>query len=160
MNVVERDAARTAEKAVEQPPPMAPSDPAQSRKLRPLLSLIPYVARYRWQASAALIALLVAAGATLVVPIAARRMIYFGFSRDSASLIDSYFTVMIAVVAVLSLSSAARFYLVTTLGERSVADLRWDAFGHVCWLSPAYFARAQTGELISRLTADTTQIKA
>jgi hypothetical protein len=53
MNVVERDAARAAEKAVEQPPPMAPSEPAQSRKLRPLLSLIPYVARYRWQASAA-----------------------------------------------------------------------------------------------------------
>jgi ATP-binding cassette subfamily B protein len=160
MNVVERDAARTAEKAVEQPPPMAPSDPAQSRKLRPLLSLIPYVARYRWQASAALIALLVAAGATLVVPIAVRRMIDFGFSRDSASLIDSYFTVMIAVVAVLSLSSAARFYLVTTLGERIVADLREQVFAHLVSLSPAYFDRAQTGELISRLTADTTQIKA
>ena len=80
--------------------------------------------RYRWQASAALVALLVAAGATLVVPIAVRRMIDFGFSRDSASLIDSYFTVMIAVVAVLALSSAVRFYLVTTLGERIVADLR------------------------------------
>jgi ATP-binding cassette, subfamily B, bacterial len=160
MNVVERDAARAAEKAVEQPPPMAPSDPAQSRKLRPLLSLIPYVARYRWQASAALIALLVAAGATLVVPIAVRRMIDFGFSRDSASLIDSYFTVMIAVVAVLSLSSAARFYLVTTLGERIVADLREQVFAHLVSLSPAYFDRAQTGELISRLTADTTQIKA
>jgi ATP-binding cassette subfamily B protein len=160
MNVVERDAARAAETAVEQPPPMAPSDPAQSRKLRPLLSLIPYVARYRWQASAALIALLVAAGATLVVPIAVRRMIDFGFSRDSASLIDSYFTVMIAVVAVLSLSSAARFYLVTTLGERIVADLREQVFAHLVSLSPAYFDRAQTGELISRLTADTTQIKA
>jgi ATP-binding cassette, subfamily B, bacterial len=160
MNVVERDAARAAEKAVEQPPPMAPSEPAQSRKLRPLLSLIPYVARYRWQASAALIALLVAAGATLVVPIAVRRMIDFGFSRDSVSLIDSYFTVMIAVVAVLSLSSAARFYLVTTLGERIVADLREQVFAHLVSLSPAYFDRAQTGELISRLTADTTQIKA
>jgi ATP-binding cassette subfamily B protein len=160
MNVVERDAARAAEKAVEQPPPMAPSEPAQSRKLRPLLSLIPYVARYRWQASAALIALLVAAGATLVVPIAVRRMIDFGFTRDSASLIDSYFTVMIAVVAVLSLSSAARFYLVTTLGERIVADLREQVFAHLVSLSPAYFDRAQTGELISRLTADTTQIKA
>ena len=160
MNVVERDAARAAEKAVEQPPPMAPSEPAQSRKLRPLLSLIPYVARYRWQASAALIALLVAAGATLVVPIAVRRMIDFGFTRDSASLIDSYFTVMIAVVAVLSLSSAARFYLVTTLGERIVADLREQVFAHLISLSPAYFDRAQTGELISRLTADTTQIKA
>jgi ATP-binding cassette subfamily B protein len=160
MNVVERDAVRTAEKAVEQPPAMAPPEPARSRKLRPLLSLIPYVTRYRYQASAALVALLVAAGATLVVPIAVRRMIDFGFSRDSVSLIDSYFTVMIAVVAVLALSSAARFYLVTTLGERIVADLREQVFAHLVSLSPAYFDRAKTGELISRLTADTTQIKA
>jgi ATP-binding cassette subfamily B protein len=159
MNVVERDAARAAEKAVE-PPPMAPSEPARNRKLRPLLSLVPYVTRYRFQAIAALVALLVAAGATLVVPIAVRRMIDFGFSRDSASMIDSYFTVMIAVVAVLALSSAARFYLVTTLGERIVADLRENAFAHLVSLSPAYFDSAKTGELISRLTADTTQIKA
>ena len=87
-------------------------------------------------------------------------MIDFGFSRDSATLIDSYFTVMIGVVAVLALSSAARFYLVTTLGERIVADLREDVFGHLISLSPAYFDQAKSGELISRLTADTTQIKA
>ncbi len=80
--------------------------------------------RYRWHAGAAVVALLVAAVTTLVVPIAVRRMIDFGFSRDSATLIDSYFTVMIAVVGVLALASAARFYLVTTLGERIVADLR------------------------------------
>ena len=141
MNVVERDAARRGRRRHGATAPVAPSEPAQSRKLRPLLSLIPYVARYRWQASAALIALLVAAGATLVVPIAVRRMIDFGFSRDSASLIDSYFTVMIAVVAVLSLSSAARFYLVTTLGERIVADLRERVFAHLVSLSPAYFDR-------------------
>ena len=94
------------------------------------MSLLPYVGRYRWQASAALVALLAAAITTLVVPIAIRRMIDFGFSRDGADLIDSYFTVMIAVVAVLALSSAARFYLVTTLGERIVADLREEVFGH------------------------------
>jgi ATP-binding cassette, subfamily B, bacterial len=61
---------------------------------------------------------------------------------------------------VLALSSAARFYLVTTLGERIVADLREGVFGHLISLSPAYFDAAKTGELISRLTADTTQIKA
>jgi ATP-binding cassette subfamily B protein len=87
-------------------------------------------------------------------------MIDFGFSRDSADLIDSYFTVMIAVVAVLAVSSAARFYLVTTLGERIVADLREEVFGHLVSLSPAYFDVARSGELMSRLTADTTQIKA
>jgi ATP-binding cassette subfamily B protein len=87
-------------------------------------------------------------------------MIDFGFVREGASLIDSYFTVLIGIVAVLALSSAARFYLVTTLGERIVADLRESVFGHLISLSPAYFDAAKTGELISRLTADTTQIKA
>src|SRR5438093_11241800 len=112
------------------------------------------------RAIAALLALLTAAIATLVVPIAVRRMIDLGFSRESASLIDSYFAVMIAIVAVLALASAARFYLVTTLGERIVADLREEVFGHVVSLSPAYFDEAKSGELISRLTADTTQIHA
>ena len=87
-------------------------------------------------------------------------MIDFGFSRDSTSLIDSYFAVLIGVVAVLALASAARFYLVTTLGERIVADLRGQVFAHLISLSPAFFDRAKSGELISRLTADTTQIKA
>jgi ATP-binding cassette subfamily B protein len=162
MNVVERDAARAAEAAAEQveQAAVAAAAPARSRKLRPLLSLLPYVARYRARALAALLALLAAAVTTLVVPIAVRRMIDFGFSRDSANLIDSYFAVMIGIVAVLALASAARFYLVTTLGERIVADLREEVFGHVISLSPAYFDEAKTGELISRLTADTTQIKA
>jgi ATP-binding cassette subfamily B protein len=166
MNVVERGATRAAEAAVEKPDVAdaavtAPApEPARGRKLRPLLSLVPYVARYRWQAIAALVALVVAAITTLVVPIAVRRMIDFGFSRDSATMIDSYFSVMIAIVGVLALASAARFFLVTTLGERIVADLREDVFSHLVALSPAYFDRAKSGELISRLTADTTQIKA
>jgi len=166
MNVVERDAARAAEKAIEPPQPAtvaapaAAPEPAPRPKLRPLLSLVPYVTRYRAKAAAALIALVVAAITTLVVPVAVRRMIDFGFSRDSAELIDSYFTVMIGVAAVLALSSASRFYLVTTIGERIVADLREEVFGHLVSLSPAYFDQAKTGELISRLTADTTQIKA
>jgi ATP-binding cassette subfamily B protein len=162
MNIAERDAIRTLEKtpgAAPAPHALPPAAPP-GRRLRPLLSLLPYVGRYRWQACAALVALLAAAVATLVVPIAIRRMIDFGFSRDSAVLIDSYFTVMIAVVAVLALASAARLYLVTTLGERIVADLREEVFGHLVSLSPAYFDVTKSGELISRLTADTTQIKA
>src|SRR5438132_1438053 len=137
-----------------------PAERQQSRRLKPLLSLLPYVARYRWQAIAALMALVIAAVTTLLVPIAVRRMIDFGFSRESANLIDSYFAVMIVIVAVLALASASRFYLVTTLGERIVADLREGVFGHLVSLSPAYFDEAKTGELVSRLTADTTQIKA
>lgn len=67
---------------------------------------------------------------------------------------------MIAVVAVLALASASRVYLVTTLGERIVADLRRDVFSHLTSLSPAFFDSASSGELVSRLTADATQIKA
>jgi ATP-binding cassette subfamily B protein len=107
----------------------------------------------------ALVALTVAALTTLSVPIAARRLIDNGFTPKGIALINSYFAVMIAVVAVLALASAARYYLVMTLGERIVADLRHDVFGHLLSLSPIFFDSARSGELISRLTADTTQIK-
>jgi ATP-binding cassette, subfamily B, bacterial len=128
-------------------------------RLRPLLALVPYVARYRGRAVLAFIALTVAAVTTLLVPVAARRMIDFGFSPEGIAMINSYFSVMIGVVAILAGASAARFYLVMTIGERIVADLRRDVFAHLVSLSPAFFDSARSGELISRLTADTTQIK-
>jgi ATP-binding cassette subfamily B protein len=134
--------------------------PADGRsKLRPLLALAPYVARYRGRAVLAFISLTIAAITTLIVPVAVRRMIDFGFTPEGIALINSYFSVMIAVVAVLAGASAARFYLVMTIGERIVADLRRDVFAHLISLSPAFFDSARSGELISRLTADTTQIK-
>jgi ATP-binding cassette subfamily B protein len=132
---------------------------ARKARLKPLKLLVPYIARYRGRVVAALAALVVAALATLAVPIAVRRMIDFGFTAEGLALIDQYFAVMIAVVAVLAISSAARYYLVTTLGERVVADLRAAVFERLTMLSPAFFDTARTGELISRLTADTTQIK-
>jgi ATP-binding cassette, subfamily B, bacterial len=150
---------------------LLPSEPAsieaaltQSRakgsaRLRPLLALAPYVARYRGRAVLALISLTIAAITTLVVPIAVRRMIDFGFTPKGIALINSYFSVMIAVVAVLAGASASRYYLVMTIGERIVADLRRDVFAHLISLSPSFFDSARSGELISRLTADTTQIK-
>jgi ATP-binding cassette subfamily B protein len=138
---------------------LTPSPAARGARLRPLLALAPYVARYRGRAILALIALTVAAITTLLVPVAARRMIDFGFSPEGIAMINKYFSVMIAVVAVLAGASAARFYLVMTIGERIVADLRRDVFAHLISLSPAFFDSARSGELISRLTADTTQIK-
>ncbi|MGJ5150864.1 MULTISPECIES: ABC transporter ATP-binding protein/permease [unclassified Bradyrhizobium] len=136
-----------------------PASPVRRSKLRPLLALSPYVLRYRGRALLALIALTVAALTTLLVPIAVRRMIDFGFTPKGIELINSYFSVMIAVVAVLALASAARYYLVMTIGERIVADLRRDVFAHLMSLSPSFFDSARSGELVSRLTADTTQIK-
>ena len=140
-------------------PDAAAAPAARKAKLRPLRLLAPYVMRYRGRAAAALVALLTAAITTLVVPIAVRRMIDFGFEGERVGLIDQYFGVMIAVVAVLAVASASRYYLVTTLGERVVADLRSAVFGHIVALSAPFFDTARTGELTSRLTADTTQIK-
>jgi ATP-binding cassette subfamily B protein len=128
-------------------------------RLRPLLALAPYVGRYRGRALLALVSLTIAAVTTLVVPIAVRRMIDFGFSPEGIALINSYFSVMIAIVAVLAAASASRYYLVMTIGERIVADIRRDVFAHLVSLSPAFFDSARSGELVSRLTADTTQIK-
>src|SRR5499425_806069 len=133
--------------------------PARRRSVRPLMGLIPFVARYRGRATAALVALTVAAIATLAVPIAVRRMIDNGFDSTRAGLIDEYFGVMILVVAILAGASAMRYYLVTTLGERVVADLRDAVFARITTLSTSFFDTAKTGELVSRLTADTTQIK-
>ena len=117
------------------------------------------MARYRGRACLALVSLTVAAITTLLVPVAVRRMIDFGFTPEGIARINSYFSVMIAVVAVLAGASASRYYLVMTIGERIVADLRRDVFAHLISLSPAFFDSARSGELISRLTADTTQIK-
>jgi ATP-binding cassette subfamily B protein len=138
---------------------LTPPPGGSSARLRPLLALAPYVARYRGRVSLALISLTIAAMTTLIVPVAVRRMIDFGFTPEGIAMINSYFSVMVAVVAVLALASAARFYLVMTIGERIVADLRRDVFAHLISLSPAFFDSARSGELISRLTADTTQIK-
>ncbi len=162
MNVVERPAARPPQAVAPAPAeaPAAVAPPPRKAKLRPLLSLAPYVWRYRGRAIAAICALVLAALATLAVPIAVRRMIDFGFTSEGAHLINSYFSVMIAVVGLLALASAMRFYLVTTLGERIVADLRGEVFAHLTSLSSAFFDEAKTGEMVSRLTADTTQIKA
>jgi ATP-binding cassette subfamily B protein len=137
----------------------AAAAPARALRVRPLMALVPYVMRYRAQVIGALVALLVAAAATLIVPLAVRRMIDFGFSAERIGLIDQYFAVMVAVAGVLAIASASRYYLVTIIGERVVADLRAAVFAHLTSLAPAFFDTAKTGEITSRLTADTTQIK-
>jgi ATP-binding cassette subfamily B protein len=125
-----------------------------------LKSLAPYAFAHRGRIGLALIALTIASAATLVVPIAVRRMIDFGFSDSNAALIRAYFLAMIGVVAVLALASGARYYLVMTLGERVVADLRADLFTHLTRLDPSFFDGEKTGDIASRLSADTTQLKA
>src|ERR1700677_729520 len=128
--------------------------------LSALKPLAPYAFAHRTRIVLALVALAIASAATLVVPIAVRRMIDFGFSDANAGLIRAYFLAMIGVVAVLALASGARYYLVMTLGERVVADLRGDLFAHLTKLDPSFFDSERVGEIVSRLSADTTQLKA
>ncbi|WP_443266015.1 ABC transporter transmembrane domain-containing protein [Xanthobacter sp. NM-25] len=154
-----------ADLATELPPTDAEPETAgrpgkRRRNLKPLKALWPHLVRYRGRLLAALAAILVAALATLALPLAVRRMIDFGFAAEHADLINRYFELLVAVVAVLAAASAARYYLVTTLGERVVSDLRTAVFRRLVTLDGAFYDGARSGELTSRLTADTTQIKA
>ncbi len=125
-----------------------------------LRSVLPYALAHKMRIAAALVALIVASAATLVVPVAVRRMMDFGFSDANSGVIRVYFLGMLAVVIVLAIASGARYYLVMTLGEQVVADLRSDLFAHLTRLDPGFFDAEKTGEIASRLSADTTQLKA
>ncbi len=135
-------------------------DGRKSRSLRPLLQLKPYLIAHKGMLAAAAIALIVSALAMLSVPLAIRRMIDNGFGASNAQLIDSYFLTLIGIGFVLAIASASRFYTVNWLGERVIADLRANTFAHLARLGSAYFDRSHSGEMMSRLTADTTQMKA
>ena len=136
------------------------SDPElRSKDLRPLLKLLPFLVQYRKQAAIALIALIVASTATLVVPIAVRQVLDQGFNAANIELINRYFLVMFGVVLFLATGSAVRLYYVTWIGERVVADVRDALFSHLMTLTPHFYETQKTGDVVSRLTADTTQIK-
>lgn len=129
------------------------------RSLKPLADLYPYLKHYKGLVAGALIFLCLAAVTTLALPIAIRRMLDHGFNAADSGFINKYFAMMIVMALVLAVASALRYYYVITIGERVVADLRSDVFTHVTRLSPAFFDINQSGEIVSRLTADTTQLK-
>ncbi|MBB3915485.1 ABC transporter transmembrane domain-containing protein [Rhizobium fabae] len=137
----------------------AQAEEKKRRSLRPLGRLTPYVMRYRGMVAGALISLSLAAVTSLALPLAVRRMIDHGFTHSDGRFINSYFAMLMVMAVVLAMASALRYYFVITIGERIVADLRRDVFAHVTRLSPSFFDVNQSGEIVSRLTADTTQIK-
>lgn len=136
-----------------------PGRRAKASSLKPLSRLLPFLFRYRPQIGFAVLFLVMAAASTLVVPVAVRRVIDNGFSGENAEFVDQYFSVMLLVVVVLAISSAGRYYCVTWIGERVVADLRDSVFSHLLKLSPSFYDVSQSGEVLARLTADTTQVK-
>jgi ATP-binding cassette subfamily B protein len=127
-----------------------------SRRMGALRALVPFLAPYRGMVVAALVALTLTAAVSLILPLAVRRVVD-GFG-EGAALLDSYFAAALGVALLLALGTGARFYLVTRLGERVVADIRRALFDRIMGLSPAFFERMLTGEVLSRLTTDTTLI--
>ena len=132
---------------------------AARRTPKPLASLLPYLKRYRGLVAAAIFALVLSSATTLALPLAVRRIIDHGFEGADGAMINSYFAVLLAIAVVLALASAMRYYYVMSIGERVVADLRRDVFAHLTSLSQAFFDVNHSGELASRLTADTVQIR-
>ena len=137
-----------------------PAKGRASRSLRPLVSLSPFVTKHPGMLAMAAVALFASAVAMLALPLAVRRMIDFGFSGHDGAFMDRYFSMLMLIGVVLAVASAARFYFVNWLGERVVADLRAAVFRHLSTLGPAFYETTHSGEVMSRLTADTTQIKA
>jgi len=135
------------------------SDPAPRRKLRPLRGLMPFLKPYTRTISLALVALLIAAGAMLAMPVALRHVIDSGIFADQAGSIDRYFFALFALAGVMAVFVATRFYLVVWLAERVVADIRSAVFQHVLRMGPTFFEVTRTGEVLSRLTTDTTLIQ-
>ena len=139
------------------------SDASRKGSLAALKGLLPFLAPYRRQFVLAGIALLFAAGATLAIPAAFKQMIDLGFGAaagaHSIRHVDATFLALFGVAAVLGVATAARFYMVSWLGERVTADIRSAVYRHVVHQSPEFFETTQTGEVLSRLTTDTTLIQ-
>jgi len=138
---------------------VAENEQRKRRSLKPLARLLPYLMRYRAMVAAALFFLALAAATTLALPLAIRRMVDHGFSAADSGFINNYFAMMILMAVMLAVASAMRYYYVIAIGERVVSDLREAVFAHVTTLSPSFFDVNQSGEIVSRLTADTSQIK-
>ena len=134
-------------------------DRPASKSIRPLLMLVPFIKPYWGTLVLALIALLSASAAVLVMPLAVRDVIDQGFSADNAAQIDQYFYVLLIIAILIGVLGAARAYFVNWLGERVVADLREQVFGQVLTMDMKFFETTKVGEILSRLTTDTTLIQ-
>ncbi|MDV4167306.1 ABC transporter transmembrane domain-containing protein [Rhodovulum sp. FJ3] len=129
----------------------------KSKRIGALRGLAPFLAPYRGMVFLAFCALVLTAGVSLMLPLAVRRVVD-GFETESVTLLDDYFAAALAITALLALGTGMRYYLVTRLGERVVADIRKAVFDRMIGMSPAFFERILTGEVLSRITTDTTLI--
>ena len=130
---------------------------AASKQVGALRGLAPFIAPYRVMVIVAALALMLTATVSLVLPMAVRRVVD-GFNGGDLTLLDQYFGAALAIAALLAVGTGVRYYFVTRLGERVVTDIRRALFDRVVSMSPAYFERVMTGEVLSRITTDTTLI--
>ncbi|MBB5516129.1 ATP-binding cassette subfamily B protein [Rubricella aquisinus] len=130
---------------------------AKAKSLGPIRGLMPFLKPYRFWIVAALLALTTTAALTLILPVAVRRVVD-GFLTESVAQMDAYFGAAIGIAALLAIGTAVRYALVTIIGERVVADIRRAVYDRVIGMSPSFYERLMTGEVLSRLTTDTTLI--
>ena len=135
-----------------------PDRPA-NRDIRQLARILGFLAPYRRQVAIALAALVVAAGCVLVLGQGLRRVIDGGFASGNAALLDSALVALLVVIVTMAIATYTRFYFVSWIGERVTADIRRAVFGHLLDLSPGFFEVTRTGEVISRLTNDTSLLE-
>lgn len=131
----------------------------ERKKLQGLNYLWQFLRHYKLRMMGALVALVIAASATLGIGQALRRVVDMGFSASNSAFINQYFLALMGVASLLALATFSRYYLVSWLGERVVADIRRAVYAHIMTLSPAFFDSTRSGEIVSRLTADTTLIQ-
>jgi ATP-binding cassette, subfamily B, bacterial len=137
-----------------------PAERPRSKSLNPLRALLPFLKPYRGMMLAALVALLVATVAMLALPVALRQLIDHGMAAKDATTINRYFFGFLAAAVIFGVFAALRFYLVTWLGERVVADLRAAVYRRVVRMDPLFYETTRVGEVLSRLTTDTTLVQA
>ena len=132
---------------------------ANIAKLKPLRRALPFLRPYAARLWFALACLLVAAAAALAMPVSLRFVIDYGFSGANGGAVDIYFVVLLLLSLVYALFSSLRYYTVMWIGERAVADLRAAVYGRVLKMSPVFFETTRSGEILSRLTTDTTLVQ-
>ncbi len=138
----------------------ASADPAKrARSLNKLFALLRFLLPYKWRLVLALIALAVAASTVLAIGQGLKHVIDQGFSAQNAATLDATLFALCGMLLVLGGSTYARYYLMTWIGQRFVADVRRAVFDHLLTLSPSFYERTRTGEVISRLTNDTASIE-
>ncbi|WOI11374.1 ABC transporter transmembrane domain-containing protein [Thalassospira lucentensis] len=135
------------------------ADRDSSRNFSALRAIIPFVLPYRLQVAGAMVALVIASGTVLALGSGLRMLVDRGFADGNADLLDQALFVLFAVTLLMAGASYARFFLVSWIGERVVADIRSAVYAHIIRLDPGFFEVTRTGEVLSRLTTDTTLLQ-